>query len=102
MDKSLIDQFGFISAQIAELEAKKKAVRDQIVKAGGEGAFEGTFYRVTVSKSVRETLDMAACRAKLSPQFIAAHTKTTEVVVVKAGVRNNINVAESVINAVAA
>ena len=91
--EALIDDFGLISAQIAELEAKKKLIRDQLVEALGDGAFEGTFYRVTISLSTRETLDMKACREKLSPQFIAAHTKETVVITVKSGARNAINIA---------
>ena len=66
---TLIDDFGLLSAQIADLEAKKKVIRDQLVELG-EGAHEGTFFRVTISKSVRETLDMKAVREKLSRQFI--------------------------------
>jgi hypothetical protein len=91
---TLIDDFGLLSAQIAELEAKKKAIRDQLV-ALGEGAHEGTFYRVTISKSVRCTLDMEAVREKLSRQFIQANTRETDVITVKAGARNNINVQEA-------
>lgn len=88
----MIDDFGLLSAQIAELEAKKKNIRDKIA-AMSIGAYEGTFFRATVSKSSRDTLDMEAVRAHLSRQFIQAHTKTTEVVIVKSGARNNIGVA---------
>ena len=90
---AVIDDFGLISAQIAELEAKKKLIREQLVVALGLGAHEGTFYRVTISKSTRETLDMNAVREKLSRQFIQANTKETEVLTVKAGARNAINLA---------
>lgn len=89
---TLIDDFGLLCAQIAEFEVKKKALRQQLIDLG-EGSHEGTFYRVTISKSTRETLDMNAVREHLSRQFIAAHTKESEVIVVKAGVRNNIGIA---------
>lgn len=92
---TLIDDFGLLSAQIAELEAKKKVVRDQLIDALGDGAFEGTFYRVTISMGVRKTLDMEAVREKLSDQFIRAHTNESVVITVKSGARNAINVKEA-------
>lgn len=88
-----IDDFGLICAQIAELEAAKKKLRTVLIAAIGEGAAEGDLYRVTISNSERETLDMEAVRAKLSPQFITAHTKVTDVTTVKATARNALNLA---------
>lgn len=99
---TLIDDFGLLCAQIAELETKKAALREQIVAALGDGTYEGTFFRVTVSLSTRETLNMKAVRDKLSPQFIKAHTKESIVITVKAGARNAINVANELVEAVAA
>lgn len=90
--KLLIDTFGVLCAQVADLEAQKKSIRQQLIGELRVGAYEGIAYRVTISESVRETLDMDAVREKLSPQFIAAHTKSTPVITVKAGARNNINV----------
>lgn len=92
MSTDLIDDFGLLSAQIAELETKRKGLRDQIVTTFGEGAHEGTFFRVTVTKSIRKTLNMAAVRAKLSRQFILANTEEAEVITVKGSVRNAANV----------
>lgn len=90
---TLIDDFGLLCAQIAELELKKKVLRDQLANALDEGAHEGLFYRVTISMSTRETLDMKAVREKLSDQFIRAHTKESVVITVKAGARNGANAA---------
>ena len=87
----LIDDFGLIKAQIAELELKAKPIHDQIV-ALGEGAYEGTFYRVTVSESEREVLDKKAVKKKLSPQFIRAHTTYTPVTTVRVSGRNTIGI----------
>jgi len=87
-----IDMFGAICAEIASLEADKAKLRKQLIEMV-DGAAEGDLFRVTISTTERETLDMAAVRAKLSPQFVAAHTKVTEVTVVKASARNNINLA---------
>ena len=89
---ALVDDYGLVSAQIAELEIKKKAIRAQLLEAG-EGPFEGDFYRVTVSHSTRETLDMKAVRAKLSTQFIVAHTTETDVITLRASVRTGVGIA---------
>lgn len=97
---TLIDDFGLLSAQIAELEAKKKLLHKQIIELG-EGAHEGTFFRVTVSKSIRETLDMAAVREKLSRQFILANTKETEVISVRGSMRNAANLVAQAMQAAA-
>lgn len=78
----LVDRIGALKAQIAPLEKQLKKLQDEL-KAQGAGRYEGDLYDATVSVSIRETLDMAAARAKLSPQFIAAHTNETEVVTLK-------------------
>lgn len=88
-----IDTFGYLCAQIAELDSQRKAVRACLIEACGEGAHEGDLYRITISTADRNTLDMEAVRAKLSRQFIAANTTVTEVTTVKATARNAINVA---------
>ena len=84
---STIDRLGQIKAQIANLETEQKALRDVLVEQG-PGAYEGELFRVTVSLSERETLDMEAVREKLSPQFIRAHTNVTEVTTVRVSARN--------------
>lgn len=88
----VIDDLGALRAQIAELTAREKAIKESLegLKAG---AYEGDTFRLTISDSVRETLDMAAVREKLSPQFIAAHTNRTEVRTFKLGARTGKNLA---------
>lgn len=68
-----IDQLGFLQAQIADLEAQAKALKASIIQAG-DGSYEGDLFRATVVTSEREKLDLDAVRAKLSPQFLTAHT----------------------------
>lgn len=82
MTNNPIDALGKLKAQIAELEAQEKILRGEVI-ALGAGRHEGQLYCVTVILSERNTLDMEAVRKKLSPQFIAAHTRTTEVTTVK-------------------
>lgn len=78
----IVDRLGALQAQIATLEAEAKKIKQTLI-AKGAGAYEGELFRAVVSVSERNTLDMDAVRAKLSPQFIAAHTKTTEVATVR-------------------
>lgn len=82
----VIDELGNIRAQIAELTAKEKAIKESL-EGLKPGAYEGDLFRLSISQSVRETLDMKAVREKLSPQFIAAHTNRTEVRTLKIGAR---------------
>lgn len=78
----LVDKLGQIKARVAELTADEKLLKDMIIEYG-EKEIEGDKFRVTVSTSERNSLDMEAVRGKLSPQFIAAHTTTTEVTTVR-------------------
>jgi hypothetical protein len=77
-----VDEIGLLKAQIAPLEAALKAAQAKL-KAAGDGRYEGTLWAATVSTSERATLDMDAVREKLTVQFITAHTKVSEVTVVR-------------------
>ena len=78
----LVDRIGLIKANLApQLEALKALEAE--LKAKGAGSYEGSLFDANVSESVRETLDMKAVREKLSPQFISAHTKVSDVVVLR-------------------
>lgn len=77
-----VDEIGALKAQIAPLEKKLKAAQERL-KAMGDGKYEGMMFDATVFTQVRELLDMTAARAKLSPQFIAAHTTESTSVVCK-------------------
>lgn len=80
------DLFGDLKAEVAKLMERHDALKAELI-AMGTGVHEGERYRVTVSKSERETLDMEAVRAKLSRQFIQANTNVTEVTTVRAVAR---------------
>ena len=91
-DARVVDQLGILLAQKADLDAQIDAIKTHL-REQGEGAYEGELYRATVSTQERSTLDLKAVRAKLSDQFIRAHTNVTESVVVKCVARNGIKVA---------
>lgn len=72
--ETLIDDLGTVRAEIAELLRKENAIKQQLSELG-VGHYEGTLFRVAIIDSVKKRLDMKAVRAKLTPQFIRAHTK---------------------------
>ena len=81
-----IDELGTLKAKIAELKKREDELKD-ILESAGVTKAEGELFRVTITESVRETLDMEAVRAKLSPQFIRAHTKETHYTTVRVSAR---------------
>jgi len=83
----LIDDLGSLKAQIAELLIREKQLKASLDELA-PGAYEGEQFRLSISETVRETLDMEAVREKLSPQFIRAHTRETPVRTLKVVARN--------------
>ena len=73
-----VDLMGQLKAQMADLDNAYDKLKSLMLEDAGVGAFEGETFRVTISITSRETLDMEAVRNHLSPQFIRAHTRTTE------------------------
>lgn len=82
-----IDMMGQLKAKMSNLEKEYDKLKNLIVEDVGVGAFEGETFRVSISVSNRETLDMEAVRNHLSPQFIRAHTKVTETTTVRVTAR---------------
>ena len=60
----LADQLGALKAEIAELEAREKSLRDELIRRS-DGEVEGSFYRATISDAVRWTLDAKAVRSEM-------------------------------------
>lgn len=75
--KDQIDLFGRIDALIGEFQAAHSRMKKRLTMK--PGAYEGHLFRLTISEYDHTSLDMEAVRAKLSPQFIAAHTRKTPV-----------------------
>lgn len=82
-----VDQLGSLLAEAATLEAQIKAIKADLIASGAD-VVEGDIYRVSISTSERETLDMAAAKAKLSPQFLKAHTTVKTVTTVRCSARS--------------
>jgi len=85
--QAIVDEYGTLCAHMAALKTKQADLKAQLI-ATGKTPIEGSLFRVTVSTCIAETLDMEAVRAKLSPQFITAHTIKTERTTVRCTARN--------------
>lgn len=85
-----IDRMGQLKAQMASLDTEYDKLKATLVEEVGVGAFEGEMFRVSVSVSFRETLDMEAVRNHLSPKFIRAHTKVSETTTVRVTARKGV------------
>lgn len=81
-----IDRLGIVKSQLATLKREEEQLKGVLIEHG-PGAYEGELYRATVTESEAATLDMDAVRAKLSAQFIQAHTKITPVTTVRVSAR---------------
>ena len=76
--QQIIDAYGLLKAELAELNLREKALKEALADLTA-GSYEGERFRLSISESERETLDMAAVREHLSRQFIRAHTNVTPV-----------------------
>jgi hypothetical protein len=85
----LADKIGLIKAQLAPLEAQLKADIDKL-KAMGADRYLGNLYEVNIFPVEQNRLDMEAVRAKLSTQFITAHTKTSISLTAKVQARTSV------------
>jgi hypothetical protein len=72
-----IDAYAAIKLEIDSLEKTRKAMKAALDELA-PGTYEGERYALTVAATSTDRLDMDAVREKLSPQFIRAHTTTTE------------------------
>ncbi len=70
----LVDELGSLKAEIAELEAREKTLRDELV-ARGAGEVDGDLYRATVSEAVRWTLDSAKVKAEMGERWWTARCR---------------------------
>ena len=79
----IADELGLVRAQIAELKAREKDLKAQVVESGEP--IEGNFYRATPVWQDRDQINWKAIAQYLNPshQLITAHTKHTVVVSVR-------------------
>jgi hypothetical protein len=77
----LVDQLGALKAEIADLETREKALRDELLRRG-EPAIDGAAYIATISEAVRWTLNTAAVKAEMGAVWYDAHCRQSLVTTV--------------------
>ena len=60
----LADQLGALKAEIAALEAREKALRDELI-ARATATVDGALYTASITEAVRWTLDAKAVRGEM-------------------------------------
>ncbi len=80
-----IDTLGALLAEIADLEKRAEAIKDELKDAAtapnGSKVFEGTLFKATVSESNRSTVDWKKLSADLGidAETLAKYSKTKAV-----------------------
>lgn len=85
-DAALVDDLGAINAAIAEMTAEATLLKSELKARIAEGsAAEGDLFRVSHSVQNRTSVDWKTVAAKLNPsrQLVQAHTKESEVHIIK-------------------
>ena len=77
----LADRLGTLKAEIAELEAREKALRDELIRRGVPEAI-GSLYDATISATVRWTLDTKAVKAEMGSKWWDARCRQSLVTTV--------------------
>jgi hypothetical protein len=82
----IVDQLGTVKAEIADLEAREKTLRAELLKRCVFEA-EGAVYAATVTQAMRWTLDAKAVRAELGDNWWNARCKQALVTTVTVAAR---------------
>jgi hypothetical protein len=82
-----VDKIGALKAALAPQLKELKRLEGVLKDVYGVGRYQGDLFEANVFAGERNSLDMDAVRAKLTPQFIRAHTTTTETITVKVTAR---------------
>lgn len=81
---NMVEEIAAIDAAMAELKARRDALRDELIDLG-PGSYEGPTHVATVFESERRITDWRAVAERFNPsrQLVAAHTAVTTTVSVK-------------------
>ena len=83
------DELGQVRARIAEAQAKLQPLLDaeDALKAelrdSGESGINGALFRVTVSRTTRESLNAKAIKAEMPAEWVARYSTAAPVVTVR-------------------
>jgi hypothetical protein len=78
---ALVDQLGALKAEIAALEAREKALRDELLRRGLSEA-EGAQFGATITQAVRWTLDTKAVKTEMGAPWWDARCRQSLVTTV--------------------
>ena len=82
----LVDRLGALKAEIAALEAREKALRDELIRRNVP-AIEGAIYDATITDAVRWTIDTKAVKAEMGAAWWDARCRQALVTTVKTTAR---------------
>ena len=82
----LVDRLGTLKAEIADLETREKALRDELIRRGVP-AIEGAMYDATITEAVRWTLDTKGVKAEMGSAWYDARCRQSLVTTVKTTAR---------------
>jgi hypothetical protein len=82
----LVDQFGHVKAEAAEVKAREDALRAELLARGVESA-EGMLFRATITEATRWTLDSERIKAELGELWAVAHSKVSTVTTLRVTAR---------------
>src|SRR3982074_1098071 len=66
---ALADELGRLATEIAELEGRRKAFREEMIRRGVAEA-QGALYRATITDAVRWTIDAKAVRSEMGEALV--------------------------------
>jgi hypothetical protein len=77
----LADELGNVKAQIADLETREKALRDELIRRG-ESTIDGSAYTASITNAVRWTLDTKAVKSEMGLPWFDARCRQSLVTTV--------------------
>jgi hypothetical protein len=77
----LADELGTVKAQIADLEVREKALRDELIRRD-VSAIDGAVYSATIPQAVRWSLNTAALKAEMGTDWYDARCRQSLVTTV--------------------
>jgi hypothetical protein len=85
----LADEIGTLCTEIADLEARRKVFREELIRRDVAEA-EGTLFRATVSEAVRWTVDSAKVKAEMGAAWWNARCRQSLVTTIAVKARHGV------------
>jgi ABC-type xylose transport system substrate-binding protein len=85
----LVDELGQVKAEAAEIEAREKELKAELIARSVTEA-EGALFRATVSEALRETIDTEKVKAEMGATWWSARCRIGVVTTVRVSARKGI------------